>query len=379
MKPAAGTPEFIRKLLGREYLDSDPFVDCKNGDEVNGFNLETEGFKKPIIVHNKSGLRMKVPPSDFTLHDVIEFTDPEIQIAVIDVKDQADSMMPLGEFVEKFYAKPRGRILNVLSFEYSRTKLATYIRPPHVVKELSLVDNCWAEPADEDDEIGPVAPDRPYVQKYCLMSMAGSYTDFHIDFGGSSVWYHILWGEKIFYITPPSKPYLDAYWAWNGLVDNRQVFYPDTLSESLLLSLNTPIPVAALHLKAGDTVLLPSGWIHAVYTPKDSLVFGGNFLTQFSIPLQLHVYHMETVQETEQRFLFPAFEKLHWYAADVILGKLTNYLYASQEPPPYLLKAANALINPLQQWLENRKDVSHFSIYASILFLPSMCGPYSYC
>nr|CDS32296.2 Lysine specific demethylase 7A [Hymenolepis microstoma] len=120
---------------------------------------------------------------------------------------------------------------------------------------------------------------------------------------------------------------------------------------------NTPIPVAALHLKAGDTVLLPSGWIHAVYTPKDSLVFGGNFLTQFSIPLQLHVYHMEIVQETEQRFLFPAFEKLHWYAADVILGKLTNYLYASQEPPPYLLKAANALINPLQQWLENRKDL----------------------
>jgi len=30
------------------------------------------------------------------------------------------------------------------------------------------------------------------VQKYCLMSVGGCYTDFHIDFGGSSVWYHIL-------------------------------------------------------------------------------------------------------------------------------------------------------------------------------------------
>ncbi|KAM3185758.1 hypothetical protein ACTXT7_005729 [Hymenolepis weldensis] len=231
MKPAAGTPEFIRKLLGRKYLDPDPFVDYKNGDEVNGYNLETDGFKKPIVVHNKSGLRMKVPPPNFTLHDVVDFTDPEIQIAVIDVESQCDSMMPLGEFVDKFYEKPRKRILNVLSFEYSRTKLATYIRPPHVVKELSLVDNCWAEPADEDDEIGPVASEKPYVQKYCLMSMAGSYTDFHIDFGGSSVWYHVLWGEKIFYVTPPSKPYLDAYWAWNGLIDNRRVFYLDTLGE----------------------------------------------------------------------------------------------------------------------------------------------------
>ena len=28
------------------------------------------------------------------------------------------------------------------------------------------------------------------------------------------------------------------------------------------------------------------GWIHAVLTPKDSLVFGGNFLHMFGIELQ---------------------------------------------------------------------------------------------
>ena len=37
----------------------------------------------------------------------------------------------------------------------------------------------------------------PKVQKYCLMSVAGCYTDFHIDFGGTSVWYHILKGSKV--------------------------------------------------------------------------------------------------------------------------------------------------------------------------------------
>lgn len=36
------------------------------------------------------------------------------------------------------------------------------------------------------------------------------------------------------------------------------------------------------------------------------------------------VYRMEVSQETEERFLFPSFEKLHWYAADVILGRLTS-------------------------------------------------------
>ena len=29
------------------------------------------------------------------------------------------------------------------------------------------------------------------------MSVAGCYTDWHIDFGGTSVWYHILHGEKV--------------------------------------------------------------------------------------------------------------------------------------------------------------------------------------
>lgn len=35
-------------------------------------------------------------------------------------------------------------------------------------------------------------PPPPKVQKYCLMSTQNSYTDFHVDFGGSSVWYHVL-------------------------------------------------------------------------------------------------------------------------------------------------------------------------------------------
>jgi hypothetical protein len=40
-------------------------------------------------------------------------------------------------------------------------------------------------------------------------------------------------------------------------------------------------------MKEGNTIFLPTGWIHAVYTPQDSIVFGGNFLQSFNIPLQL--------------------------------------------------------------------------------------------
>ena len=40
-----------------------------------------------------------------------------------------------------------------------------------------------------------------FMLRYCLMSVQGCYTDFHIDFGGTSVWYHILRGCKVCIIT----------------------------------------------------------------------------------------------------------------------------------------------------------------------------------
>ncbi len=46
-------------------------------------------------------------------------------------------------------------------------------------------------------------------------------------------------------------------------------------------------------------------------------------ITPFLCP-NFRIYRMELAQGTGSRFLFPFFEKLHWYAADVILGRLTS-------------------------------------------------------
>lgn len=40
-------------------------------------------------------------------------------------------------------------------------------------------------------------------------------------------------------------------------------------------------------MEAGNTLLIPSGWIHAVYTPIDSFVFGGNYLHTLGLEMQL--------------------------------------------------------------------------------------------
>ena len=51
---------------------------------------------------------------------------------------------------------------------------------------------------------------------------------------------------------------------------------------------------------------LSIGWIHGVYTPKQSLVFGGNFLLSLHIYQQLTVAYMERdlkVRERERELL----------------------------------------------------------------------------
>ncbi len=63
-------------------------------------------------------------------------------------------------------------------------RMSELVVVPDIAQKMSWVENYWP-----DDSYFP----KPFVQKYCLMGVKDSYTDFHIDFGGTSVWYHVLW------------------------------------------------------------------------------------------------------------------------------------------------------------------------------------------
>lgn len=63
-------------------------------------------------------------------------------------------------------------------------RMAELVEVPDIAQRMSWVENYWP-----DDSFFP----KPFVQKYCLMGVKDCYTDFHIDFGGTSVWYHVLW------------------------------------------------------------------------------------------------------------------------------------------------------------------------------------------
>lgn len=131
--------------------------------------------------------------------------------------------MSLREWADYFHTPPsqREKILNVITLEIGDTPLGAMVVRPQLVRDLDWVDLVWPQ----IDKI----IDYPRVQLYCLMGVQCCYTDFHVDFGGSSVFYHILSGEKIFYFVEPSPRNLKAYEEWSSSPDQGSIFFPDML------------------------------------------------------------------------------------------------------------------------------------------------------
>jgi F-box/leucine-rich repeat protein 10/11 len=148
------------------------------------------------------------------------------------------------------------------------------------------------------------------------MSVADCYTDFHIDFGGSSVYYHIIKGRKTFFFIPPTRQNLKKYEDW--------CLSPSQSHDFLGLQVKECYRV---DLFPGDTMLIPSGWIHAVWTPEDSLVIGGNYLTRIHYGMQIKVLEIEKNTKVAARFRYPFFQKIMWLA-------VIKYLEEDPLPPP---------------------------------------------
>ncbi|XP_041531369.1 lysine-specific demethylase 7A isoform X2 [Microtus oregoni] len=260
-------------------------------------------------------------------------------IDVIDVARQADSKMTLHNYVQYFMNPNRPKVLNVISLEFSDTKMSELVEVPDIARKLSWVENYWP-----DDSVFP----KPFVQKYCLMGVQDSYTDFHIDFGGTSVWYHVLWGEKIFYLIKPTNENLALYESWSSSVTQSEVFFGDKVDKCYKCV-----------VKQGHTLFVPTGWIHAVLTSQDCMAFGGNFLHNLNIGMQLRCYEMEKRLKTPDLFKFPFFEAICWFVAKSLLETLKELKEDGFQPQTYLVQGVKALHTALKVWMKKELVSEH--------------------
>ena len=250
-----------------------------------------------------------VMPRNLTVRKVAELYGPDEPVPVIDVKSQGVkgkfTLRQWANYYEETGIKP---IRNVISLEVSHSRMGRLIRRPDVVRKIDLEDQVW------DIESRTAASKRP-VAFYCLMSVGDSYTDFHIDFGGSSVYYHILEGRKTFFFIPPTEKYLKKYEEWNNTPNQYTIWLGDWCDGN----------VTRVDLFPGDTAFIPAGWIHSVWTPEDSLVIGGNFLTRYDLDMQLKIVNVEKNNGTAPSYRYPQFQKVMWY---------TLIKYLDEDPIP---------------------------------------------
>uniref|UniRef100_A0A665VYK2 PHD finger protein 8 n=1 Tax=Echeneis naucrates TaxID=173247 RepID=A0A665VYK2_ECHNA len=328
-----GSPQFVRELRSRTFPSADEVLLKPSGAQLTVEFLEEHSFSVPVMVLRRDGLGMTLPPSSFSVSDVEHYIGADKEIDVIDVSRQCDLKMRLGDFVEYYNSPNRDRVLNVISLEFSETRLSNLVETPKIVRKLSWVENLWPEES---------VFERPNVQKYCLMGVKDSYTDFHIDFGGTSVWYHVLRGEKIFYLISPTPANLALFERWSSSSNQNEMFFGDQVDMCYKCS-----------VKQGNTLFIPTGWIHAVLTPVDCLAFGGNFLHSLNIDMQLRAYEIEKRLSTADLFRFPNFETVCWYVGNYSLMK------SNWHPATYLVHGAKALNNAFRTWTRKEALAEH--------------------
>ncbi|XP_047279431.1 lysine-specific demethylase PHF2 isoform X4 [Homo sapiens] len=299
-----GSQLFIKELRSRTFPSAEDVVARVPGSQLTLGYMEEHGFTEPILVPKKDGLGLAVPAPTFYVSDVENYVGPERSVDVTDVTKQKDCKMKLKEFVDYYYSTNRKRVLNVTNLEFSDTRMSSFVEPPDIVKKLSWVENYWP-----DDALLA----KPKVTKYCLICVKDSYTDFHIDSGGASAWYHVLKVDKCYKCI----------------------------------------------VKQGQTLFIPSGWIYATLTPVDCLAFAGHFLHSLSVEMQMRAYEVERRLKLGSLTQFPNFETACWYMGKHLLEAFKGSHKSGKQLPPHLVQGAKILNGAFRSWTKKQALAEH--------------------
>lgn len=298
------------------------------------------GFHNPCVVRRTSAtpqaLGIRLPRGKLTVKRLEKLLGHDFPVNTIDVATQLEGPVYSMKDWVSYYSSPAPRkaLLNVVSLDLAETPLRNMVSVPSVVKELDLVGKAWPH----TDHCGPK------VQLYALMSVANCYTDFHIDFGGSSVWYHVLSGRKVFLLVPPNKGNLLMFEEWSSSERQASISFAERATDC-----------QKVELLAGDTLFIPGGWPHCVATPVDSLVVGGNFLTGYNLSLQCEIWHMEERLKVRRKFRYPLYKPLMWHTAAYYLKMLERRGKNGTKAnglTVWEIEGIETLCRSLQSWLQ---------------------------
>ena len=304
-----GTPDFIAYLKKFSALnDARQGADIRKmrGQQLSVKELVISGFDKPILIETKDGLEVITPPG-FSLDTLQSHYPDNPSVEAIEVTRQVKVTLKLKALLTHYTIFNSGRtdVFTAKLDLAERPSLGDHFSPPRIVRKLSWVDQYW-----------PNVPFKPLLSKYLFLSMENAFTDFHIDLGGASAWYHVLQGEQVFYLIEPTRENLARFERWlrpgsgsaSGSADSDSTSPTTTTSgpKETMLFATTSERTYRSRVQAGETIFIPNRWIYAVLSPVDSITFGGFFLHSLSIAQQLAINDFLGTLNAPAQLAFPA-------------------------------------------------------------------------
>uniref|UniRef100_A0A0K0G382 JmjC domain-containing protein n=1 Tax=Strongyloides venezuelensis TaxID=75913 RepID=A0A0K0G382_STRVS len=317
---------FSNAMTNETFLRPDMYKIINDDEELDKNYFREETCDVPILfLSSKAQLGIQCKEINYKNFQVIEDNcSKNYKCSVIIDNKPGTTEMTLSEVLENMkveYSK-RKHIYNFLSLNYTFTELENVFKCPTFVTELDLAISNWPDvlkiaqiKCDCDNGIF-IEKLIPMTWNYCTISAKGSYTDFHIDFGGSNVWISVIFGKKTFWIIPPTDYNIAAF----------ELYLKDSYSKKKFFGF-CAADCCKITLIGGQSFFLPAGWIHAVYTEEDTLMIGGNFITSAALETHIKILKSEQRQRAEAAYTYLYFKELMWYTVAATVYDVTGLNY----------------------------------------------------
>ncbi|CEF60612.1 JmjC domain-containing protein [Strongyloides ratti] len=325
---------FSNAKTSENFLRPDMYKIINENEELDMNYFREETCNVPVLfLCSRLKLGIQCSEINYENFEIIESNLPRnfMCSVIIDNKPGTKEMV-LSEVLENMkieYSK-RKHIYNCLSLNYTFMALEDVFTCPNFVIEMNLAINNWPDVlkiaqicCDKDKEII-----FPMTWNYCTVSTKGLYTNFHIDFGNNSVWISVISGKKTWWYIPSAKYIIAAF----------EQYLKDSCSSKDFFGF-CAANCCKITLTARQSFFLLAGWIHAVYTNKDTLMVGGNFLTSAALETHLQIVESEQRQKAEVAYTYVYFKKLMWYTVADIVYNVTGLEYINYK----VLKITNML------------------------------------
>ncbi|KAA0155745.1 hypothetical protein FNF29_01660 [Cafeteria roenbergensis] len=274
--------------------------------------MRATGFRRPVLVARAEDCGATLPPPAALppqrLAELCAADDSPAQ--VMEVAAQAEEALgwSVASYVSQYWADPGSReaLLALPAADLEGSALADAVRLPQPVRELDWARRFPAPAGADGGPVGSPAPGRLML----ALSPAGSWLDFSLLLSGEARWRGVVSGEEVVVAAPgtPSNLLSLRRWqrqceaeakarradsvdaaaaaaAWGGTPPHSRA------AGSLLVQPWAATPSAAgavtARVRPGQVLLVPEGWILAVYAPADTVTVHGAFAPGLDIPAAL--------------------------------------------------------------------------------------------